>query len=952
MNNHPTRHRRGRRRAQLLDFPRRLLPVALIAVALSACNKQQAVESRLASAAVTSPLARGLAAARLDAAKTSLDNHSQDQALALLVAALKVDPSCGEAEALLRSILTTTVWSIPVATISHQLPVEHLAFSPPSSLWVSLAENIPEGFNTTVRWDTQALQMESVLFPARNTATRCLVVGHNPHAIIIQRGSGPSAVTLLCNAKTLRPICDIGPLPDNLTLQSVIAFSDNGLLIAHPGRVSASDPRLIWRIRDAASGEVICSCEPVTGDAARPLTAQLDTHRLRVVHADGSLLELPVSPVLPVRRHPPAVPLALLHAQFNPAGDGFLALLDQEPDHIPRRLFYQISSEPETTAPRIEAGAWSNTQDAVFASWMRGFPWSRQPSVWSGLLRDHGNPECPPPIRIDSKDLRFWSSPHAPIHSEAPITAVAFGPGQVITGDATGSVVIHQLLSLPGSTAQSSAPLDSAALGVLAAVLCGIRIDEVSGNPSRLNARQRLELLDKLQPQQAAHLLPGLDFALPLAELKATVQREAPAAALLPLWDRLASSDASAASWPRLLELTRALGDSRWHQDLTEAMDLHSDPQAVGQSPRADDASPWLAQIRIREAFRSRDAALIPPAIHAVSGKGPAAASALALAMDSACPEWIGACVESATDLPPLLRVLAKSRVAWLQQRKADAISLWPDEFPDYDKIRLTEDWNGWEQEDFSSCYAAHLQVLKEALADYQVSAEATADARAALAARLLDPATRGIIGRKRLADYCLKAALAFADVAANATASFKLASHARALGAQPEPCLRAEALALTRLADYKNARARWVTLLTEHPVATHEVGDYAEAAYTAFEIGEPNQAVEILTTGINRFPNDAGFALRAGWIAILTTNYGQAYQFLLAGLRIGFPDDKRENAYLLLAVAAAQAGFPDEAATHFHNLLEIAPVWAQSKTIDALKWPAELKASLHGIAR
>ena len=42
-------------------------------------------------------------------------------------------------------------------------------------------------------------------------------------------------------------------------------------------------------------------------------------------------------------------------------------------------------------------------------------------------------------------------------------------------------------------------------------------------------------------------------------------------------------------------------------------------------------------------------------------------------------------------------------------------------------------------------------------------------------------------------------------------------------------------------------------------------------------------------------------------------------------------PAEKRENATLLLAVAAAQAGFPEETATYFANLVELAPLWAHS---------------------
>jgi hypothetical protein len=960
---HPPSHHRRLRGARALARRSRLLTaLAAIVIALAACQKKTAAPPSIPSvnpstaAAAAAPLARQLAAARLAAAKARSEKFARDEALALLISALKVDPGCSEAAALIRQMLTETLWHIPIASISHPWPVQHLAFAPPSSLWVSLAEPLPDGFNTTVLWNTEALKIQGVLFPARGAATHHLVVGHNAHALVVQRGSGPTAVTLLCAAASLRPIADLGPLPADLTPQAVIVSSANGLLIAHPGAASATDPRLVWRIRDAATGGVIRSSEPLAGDAARPLAAQLDSQRLRVLHADGSLLDVPVSPVDPARSYPPGTPLALEHAQMHPQDGAALVLLGRGADLAPVRRFYQIDRLADGDAPCLlpPAPGAGPTNPAAVPGWVMDLPWSRQPSVWTGLLRDHGNPEEPAPICIQAASLSFCNSPRAPIHSASPITAAAFGPGVAILGTDHGGVVMHRFLPPPhtSATTHASDPIDSTALGLLAEILSGIRFEDTGGTFVGLTVAQRLGLLDKLPPELATKLLPGLDFTATLAELKAACPREAPVAALLPLWDRLARSDHSAKAWPRLLELAQPLADTRWHQDLTEAAALRAVIQPRAEVVRTDDPSPWLAQLRIREAFGKRDEPAILREIQAAGGRGPAAATALALALASESPAWIDACLQSATALPPVLRVLGQSRIAWLQQRMADAISPWPDEFPDYERLRLTEDWDGWEQADFAPCYAAHLQAIHKQLAGYEVAAATTADERAALAARLLDPATRGIIGRRRLADNCLKAALALAAFPDHSAATFQLANRARSLGAPPEPCLRAEALALTRLGDYAGAHPRWVTLLTEHPVATHLSGDYAEAAYTAFENGDASQAMAILTTGIQRFPDDPNFALRAGWIALLTGNGARAYQFLLAGLRVGYPADKHENSCLMLAVAAAQAGFPEEAATHYHNLLELAPVWAETTTIDALEWPEELKASLLDLAQ
>jgi hypothetical protein len=97
----------------------------------------------------------------------------------------------------------------------------------------------------------------------------------------------------------------------------------------------------------------------------------------------------------------------------------------------------------------------------------------------------------------------------------------------------------------------------------------------------------------------------------------------------------------------------------------------------------------------------------------------------------------------------------------------------------------------------------------------------------------------------------------------------------------------------------------------------------------------------------MHRFPQDGNFALRAGWVALLTGNSERAYRFLREGQRIGFPAEKLENATALLVIAAAQTGANDDAAVYFQDLLRIDPAWADYATLDTLEWPEELKAVL-----
>ena len=347
------------------------------------------------------------------------------------------------------------------------------------------------------------------------------------------------------------------------------------------------------------------------------------------------------------------------------------------------------------------------------------------------------------------------------------------------------------------------------------------------------------------------------------------------------------------------------------------------------------------------KAFETADDDAVRSAIQAAGSKGSAAAKALELALASTHPEWIDACLQQAADLPPLLRHLALSRIAWLQDRKADAIAGWPEVFPELKQVRLREDWDGWEAADFSLALEKLRLCVSEQLAALVVPQNSTPEQREAVIARLNDPLTLKAVGRARFAHSCLQAALALSAFKEHSEATLKLAATARQLGESAAPCLRAEAMSLTALGDYQKARDRWVALITDHPLADQLPGDYAEAAYTSFENADPRQAMAILTTGMHRFPNDANFALRAGWVSLLTGNAERAYRFLLTGRQIGYPPEKLENATALLAIAAAQTGATEDAAAFYQDLIRLDPAWENPQTIETLPWPDELKAPL-----
>jgi tetratricopeptide (TPR) repeat protein len=794
-----------------------------------------------------------LAETRVETALAKLEQNRPDEALALLVTALRADPRAEDARELAERILRETTWHFPVLELQHPAPVERIAqAAAPSSLWVALAGDFP----TLVRWNPDALRIESVLFPLRDAVARSLVVDPTGRRLVIER----AGVMLLCDARTLKPLCDLGELPQTATPSSVIVFSADGLLMAHPMFKDGPKPSWMWQIRDTASGEILRSSEPVAVDVSQALSAHLGRSGLRVLHTDGRLLEIPVSPVEPETVKTSPGPVRLLHACHAEDGETALVLKDRGPHQPPELVVFP---EGKQAAASLESMAL-----------LERFPWSRHPGIWTGLLRDVAGA----PVFIDDTGLGFARENTAPVFAPAPVTAVAVQGLRWMIGCEDGTMVFLRRLPLPAageSSAASSAADETAvaALENLTASLAAVIHEESGRRFVMVDALERRRRIGACDFSALRQLFPSLDFQPLITVLAEEATRTPPPDAFKPLLDRLA---------------------------------------------RADPAH-----------------AIVP------------AAAMLQAALASTDPALIRGCLEAAENIPPLLRKLAGSRIAWLEDRRADAMAGWPDEFPDPAQVRLREDWDGWEQVDFSEALETFRNGMQDELVKLELPADHDAAKRHELLERLTDPETLRAVGRRRLARACLKAALAYSKITGEAEATLMLASVARTHGEAPEACLRAEARALSQLGDHTKAHDRWILLLTEYPVATHEPADYADAAYTAFEVSDPRQAMEILTTGMQRFPQDADFALRAGWIALLTGNPERAYGFLLAGRQIGHPADKVEHATVLLTIAAAQSGQTDDASALFDELVDLNPEWSNPKTIEDLGWPDELKATL-----
>ena len=801
-----------------------------------------------------------LTGTRIETAMANLDQGRPDEALALLASALKDDPAAAAALALVEKILLETTWHVPVVTLAHPLPIERIEFAAPSSMWVGLAGEQ----NTIVRWNLETLSIESVLFPLHSMETRSLVLDPSRRRMVVER----AGIALLCDAMSLKPIKDLGTLPDFVTPSSVIAFSADGLLMAHPALVSGQEPALIWHLRDAASGEILRSIElaelgePGKAATARPLAAFLDRRALHVLHADGGTLEIPVSPMDPLVHKPASETTSLHHAQFSSDGKSALVQMDHGPHRAPELKIMPPDGEDVSLQP---------------TALLERFPWNLHPGIWSGLLRD--SPSAP--LTVDGARLDFTNSAHSPVHASSLVTAVAASGTLRVVGEKNGTLTIHQLLPHPdlldhqSNGSAAAGPAAIAAFENLTTALAGLRHDEEKRSFIRVPADERLRCFDACDFKALGALLPRLDFS-PLTAARGTMAQRSPEpGAFKPLMDRFA----------------------RANPDLSAA-----------ESSKA---------------------------------------TLLAMALESEQPASIGEMLRDADDLPPILRKLAVSRIAWLEGRRGDALAGWPEVFPELAKVRLREDWDGWEQADFNPAFEKLRLCMMQELSSLKLPENPSPAQIQAVIERITHPETLRSVGRARLAQASLDAALALTPIPGQAEDALKLALLAGSLGAPTEPRLRAEALALGALGDYPKARDRWVLLLTEHPLETHQPADYTEAAYTAFEAADPAQAMEILTTGLHRYPADVDFALRAGWIALLSGNSDRAYRFLLTGRQNGFPPAKLENATALLAIAAAQAGAGDDAVVFHQELIAINPAWQEAATIEALDWPEEMKSTL-----
>jgi tetratricopeptide (TPR) repeat protein len=914
-------------------------------VGLSACDDQSppaSISEKSPAPSSSSSFKPALLATRFHLAQESARRQESGAALSWAVATLEIDPAHAESIALVQSLFQSTHWHFTHSTFPTPLKIPYLA-QHGNSIWLAVEGADPSGsqtisFQSVLRYDLETSQVEATLFPSLNSRTNHLGLSPQGKFLIVSRQQGQDSTNLLCAAETLKPITDLGRFPDDTPIECLLAFSSTDLLLAHPEQPDRTLPTR-WHIRDSASGQILR-----TETVAEPVMAAhfpIGSQKLELFHSSGNITAIPLSPAEPVETHKNDSLASYDRMLVSNRSPNFFALRKHHP--VETRIG-EMRRDPSTGNFSAISGYSPDRQRLLL-----DLPYSERSRFWA--------------------TCRQLTSSAPPIPSDSAIVAECFNGHQIIASDRTGHIYLQTRLPRPhpyrsaedeavpgmpnpiyppGLPTKTLPPETLQALRQLAILLHGKSLDPETATFTTLDLRQ-LESFEWPAPRTLDPI--GFQFDTTLTQLKSTAEFGGRRPDFSPLWKRLSLADRTGEIWPAILKWSDGLGFERWHQDLQEANLIRT--KTITPKPgQTTDPSPWLARERLSAAIQIGEKDAITQSISTLTPTSiPAASLALSLAIDRREPAWLETLLANFPEIPPTLKNAATVRLLWCQGRKRDAISLWPEAPPDLTAILRREDWLGWEITDFAPAFKSIQQDIDAELEGLILPPDSTPESRGQLAIRLLDPNLEQTIGRQRLSELTIKAALAYADFPEESKTTFLLASQARRLGAPAEPCLRAEALSLTSMGEYAEAHPRWILLLTQHPVTTHVPSDYSEAAYTAFETGDPRQAIEILATGVKRFPNDADFALRAGWIALLTGNGPRAYPFLLAALDLGIPDDQKIRANALLAIAAYQAEQTDDAFIHFENLLALDPSWADEKTIEALDWPEDLKAVLIQLA-
>ena len=478
----------------------------------------------------------------------------------LALAVLAAHPGHEQTMALLRD----TRWHLPTAHLDHPgLEIQHIAIHA-HSLWVALAAG---PFHTLVRWNLDTLEIEAILFPDR-APIHSLVISPTASHAVLTRGS----VSLLIDAHTLQPIANLGKIPEHATAESTTAFTSDSILVAHPTDTD-------WHIRDTATGEIIRSIPHEELESHHILAAHIDHHRLRLLAANGTRTDIPVSPVDPIESHPfDEAPLEILHAHIIAAGDAAIIIRSLGPHQPPAAIEFAFTKTPD---PPFDLDAWATRQ-----------PHSPLANLANGLLRHLD----PPPVTLAGNAVRLHGTADAPLATAS--TPVAFAtdaanPARTITAETTGRVTLHTHIQPP----------DAPSTEILTAI-AGHQYHPDTASLTRIPPDNRLRSWD-------SQTVAGTSCPQRPPTFTSTTADH-----LLPLWHRLADAlppdSPELESFPNIATPT----DHSIAHDLAAALIKHADPATVAAALESAENIPpvllTLATAHIHERIGNTAAALQP----------------------------------------------------------------------------------------------------------------------------------------------------------------------------------------------------------------------------------------------------------------------------------------------------------------------------------------------------
>ncbi|WP_193212643.1 ATP-binding protein [Luteolibacter marinus] len=423
--------------------------------------------------------AAALATAAFELGKARIAEGSPGAALPRLLEVLDHQPEHLDAQAMLLGTLRTTAWHFPVAGFDHPLPVTALAFDDRGASLFSAVGGEAGGYGTTLRWSLDEGTIDALLKPLQGAKTRWLSIAPGGRRLVVQRGDA----VVLCDAVTMRPVRSLPLAPE--AGDDAVAWSAEGALIAYPVK---SGDGYAWVIADATSGATVRESGPFA--AGDPLSARLDRVRLRAVHSDGTLVELPLAPDQPLRS-------AISDQRFSQAELAADAtyLLAQVPGQTPRA--FELADDGETL--RFEDSGITRP-----AAWLE----SRGPDLGlpASLSDLAGEPEDAPLV-IDGRDVRMPGSDA--LRFDAPVDALAVRGPLVAAGFSSGRVMVHRVLPpagypLDGSGAGDEPPADGAGASGSALAPDGRQRVEVVGDGVVLVRAQDGERLSTVESLEGA----------------------------------------------------------------------------------------------------------------------------------------------------------------------------------------------------------------------------------------------------------------------------------------------------------------------------------------------------------------------------------------------------------------------------------------------------------------